>query len=226
MIEAKLLTETTGIKTAFVHINETKSNTKVTGKLENVRYDWLVFSKTEKTSITDLEKFFWHTIVIRQIRTSDFSENIFNDLTKLLTESTYSFDEALELIINRRVGEIVKKLEQVKNDVLYNDHAQGFDDIILGKCFAEGYFGGHGAYMIDDGVNAVQSIIQNNILGSINEKALREAIRNGQGPFQYHWNKTILIDCWEKQIIELLIDCTSPMQDDTKLGMNKQKISE
>ncbi len=215
MIEAKLLTETTGIITAFVHIDETISNAKVTGKLENVRYDWLVFNKTDKVSITDLEKALWHTLVIRQVRQSGFSENIFNDITELITSNSDSFEEPLELAIKKRIGEIIEKLEQVKNDILYNNHAQGFNNIILGKYFTEGYFGINGAYMTDHGINAVYNIVQNNILGRIDKNALKKAIRNGQSSFQYQWNKTILIDCWEKQIIELLKVCTCSMQDDT-----------
>lgn len=211
MIEAKLLTETTGIKTAFIHINETKSNSKVMGKMENVRYDWLVFNKTKKTSITDLEKSIWHTLVIRQVRQSGFSENVFNDMTELITENTDSFNEALESVVNKKVDEIVDKLEQVKNDILYNDHAQGFDDMILDEYFTTGYFGINGAYMTDHGINAVHQIVQDNILGSIDRNALREAFRDGQSSFQYQWNKTILIDCWGKQIIELLKVNTDPM---------------
>lgn len=207
MIEAKLLTETTGIKTAFVHINETVSNKKAISKFENIQYDWLVFNKTEKVGITDLEKSFWHTLIIRQLRQSAFSENIFDDITEKLAENSDSFDELLELAINKRVGEIIEKLEQVKNDILYNDHAQGFDDIILSKYFVNGK---NVAYMTDDGINATYSIVQNNILARIDKNALGEAFRDGQSSFQYRWNKTILIDCWEKQIIELLKECTNP----------------
>lgn len=209
MMESKLLTETTGIKTAFVHINETTRNTKVSGKLENVRYDWLVFNKTGEVSITVLEKFFWHTSIIRQIRQSNFSKDVFIDLTELLEKNSDSFNKALENVINNKVGEIVEQLEQVENDILYNDHAQGLNKMILDKYFVEGYFGLNGAYMTDDGINTVQSIVQNDILGRINKTALKKAFRNGQSSFQYHWNKTILIDCWEKQIIKVLKACTN-----------------